>query len=55
MAIGEHDELHKANDLASKQEEDRNDSDDPQEERTEKALQIGNKAAGAKSQRDAQQ
>jgi hypothetical protein len=42
-------ELHKPDDLASEQKEDRDDSDDAEEQGPEETLQISNKALGAKS------
>jgi hypothetical protein len=38
----EHDELHESCDLTGEQEEDRNDPDDPEEQRPEQALQVRN-------------
>src|ERR1700761_6926101 len=48
---GQHQELDKTGDLASEQEEDRDDPHDAQEQGPEQPLQVGDQAVSAQSQR----
>jgi hypothetical protein len=43
----QHHELHKPDDLPGEQEEKRHNPDDPEEQRPEKALQVGHETGGA--------